>query len=75
MWKSYRSIIHLMPENHLEEERRLIRMTKRGGNAEAEELVLRHIEFVIFRFHKRWTCQDKLKVTPVPKFLNWPTYD
>ena len=37
----------------MREERRLIRMAKRGGKAEAEEIVLRHIGFVIFRINKR----------------------
>ncbi len=52
MWKPYRSIIRY-PKITLQEERRLIRMAKRGGKAETEELVLRHIGFVIFRIHKR----------------------
>ena len=53
MWKAYRSIICRYPKITLQEERRLIRLAKRGGKAEAEELVLRHIGFVIFRIHKR----------------------
>ena len=53
MWKTYRSIIRRYPRITSQEERRLIRMAKRGGKAEAEELVLRHIGFVIFRIHKR----------------------
>ncbi|MFH1799388.1 MAG: hypothetical protein ABH891_00880 [Candidatus Omnitrophota bacterium] len=32
---------------------RLIRAAKRGDKAQAEELVLRHVGFVIFRIHKR----------------------
>jgi DNA-directed RNA polymerase specialized sigma subunit len=53
MWKTYRSIIRRYPKITLQEERRLIRLAKRGGKTEAEELVLRHIGFVIFRIHKR----------------------
>ncbi|MDD5670057.1 MAG: hypothetical protein PHN49_00280 [Candidatus Omnitrophica bacterium] len=53
MWKTYRSIIHQYPRISLQEERRLIRKAKRGGEAQAKELVLRHIGFVIFRIHKR----------------------
>lgn len=53
MWEAYRSLIHKYPKISLQEERRLIREAKRGGNAQAQELVLRHIGFVIFRIHKR----------------------
>jgi len=53
MWKTYRDIIRKYPRISLQEERRLIRAAKRGGNAQAQELVLRHIGFVIFRIHKR----------------------
>ena len=53
MWKTYRDIIRKYPRISLREERRLIREAKRGGKAQAQELVLRHIGFVIFRIHKR----------------------
>ena len=53
MWKTHRSIIHQYPKISLQEERWLIREAKRGGKAQAQELVLRHIGFVIFRIHKR----------------------
>jgi len=35
------------------EERRLIAKVKRGSNKELEELVLRHLSFIIFRIHKK----------------------
>lgn len=53
MWKTYRSIVCKYPKISLQEERRLIREAKRGDKARVEELVLRHIGFVIFRIHKR----------------------
>ena len=53
MWKTYRDIIRKYPRISLQEERRLIRIAKRGGKAESEEIVLRHIGFVIFRINKR----------------------
>ena len=37
----------------LSEERRLIALAKRGSKKSAEEIVLRHIGFVIFRLQKR----------------------
>ena len=53
MWKTYRSMIHQYPRISLQEERRLIRQAKKGSKIAADELVLRHIGFVIFRIHKR----------------------
>ena len=53
MWKTYRDITRKYPRISLQEERRLIREAKRGGKAQAQELVFRHIGFVIFRIHKR----------------------
>ena len=53
MWKTYRSIIRQYPRISLQEERRLIRQAKNGSKIAADELVLRHIGFVIFRIHKR----------------------
>ena len=49
----YRNIIRQYPKIFLQEERRLIRKAKRGSKQAADELVLRHIGFVIFRIHKR----------------------
>ena len=53
MWKAYRNIIRQYPRISLREERRLIRKAKKGSKPAADELVLRHISFVIFRIHKR----------------------
>ena len=53
MWKTYRSMIRPYPRISLQEERRLIRQAKKGSKTAADELVLRHIGFVIFRIHKR----------------------
>lgn len=53
MWESYFRTLPRYTKLSLVEERRLIAKAKRGGKAEAEELVLRHVGFVIFRIHKR----------------------
>ncbi len=53
MWKAYRDVIKQYPKISLQEERRLIREAKRGGKEQAQELVLRHVGFAIFRIHKR----------------------
>ena len=41
------------PALSLTEERRLIAKAKKGHKAETEELVLRHIGFIIFRLHQK----------------------
>ena len=53
MWKTYRSMLRKYPPITLQEDRRLIRKAKRGSKQAADELVLRHIGFVIYRIHKR----------------------
>jgi len=51
--KNYRSILYKYPKLSLLEERRLMAKAKKGSKKEIEELVLRHIGFVIFRIHKK----------------------
>lgn len=46
-------MIQQYPRISLHEERRLIRKAKKGSKPAADEIVLRHISFVIFRIHKR----------------------
>jgi len=53
MWKLYRSTISQYPKIPLLEERRLIALAQKGSQKSTEEIVLRHIGFVIFRIHKR----------------------
>lgn len=53
MWKTYRTIIRKYPRISLQEERRLIRAAKMGLKQADDEVVLRHIAFVVFRIHKR----------------------
>ena len=52
MWKTYRHIIKSYPRISLEEERRLIQKAQKGSKKSKDELVLRHISFLIFRIHK-----------------------
>ena len=52
MWKSYSDIIRRYPKIPLSEERRLISKAQDGSKESKEELVLRHIGFVIFRIYK-----------------------
>ncbi len=52
MWKTYSSIIRKYPKLTLQEERRLIRDAKKCKE-KADELVLRHVSFLIFRICKR----------------------
>ena len=53
MWEAYSSIRQKYSKISLQEERRLIAQAKKGSKEKAEELVLRHIGFVIFRIRKK----------------------
>lgn len=53
MLENYRLTLPKYPRITLIEERRLIAKAKKGSKKEAEELVLRHIGFVIFRIYKK----------------------
>lgn len=53
MWKLYRSTILKYPKIPLPEERRLIALAQKGSQKSAEEIVLRHIGFLIFRLHRK----------------------
>ena len=49
----YRETVRHYPKLSLSEERRLIAQAKSGSTENAQELVLRHVGFVIFRLHKK----------------------
>lgn len=53
MWERHLYLSKQYPKISLQEERRLITKAKKGSKKEADELVLRHIGFVIFRINKR----------------------
>lgn len=53
MWKSYRDIIQGYPKITLSEERRLISKAQKGSRKSKDEILLRHIGFLIFRIHRR----------------------
>lgn len=52
MWESYRTILRRYRKISLSEERRLIQKAQNGSKKSKDELVLRHISFLIFRIHK-----------------------
>ena len=52
MFEAYRNNIPKYQKLSLDEERRLIAQAKRGDKGKADELILRHIGFVIFRINK-----------------------
>ena len=53
MWESYRDIIQSYPKISLSEERRLILRAQKGSKKSKDEIVLRHIGFLIFRINRR----------------------
>ena len=52
MWKTYRKILPKYSKLTLKEERRLIALAKRGSKKHMDEVILRHLSFVIFRLYK-----------------------
>ncbi len=52
MWNTYKPIIQRYPRISLSEERCLIYKAQKGSRKSKDELVLRHISFLIFRIHK-----------------------
>jgi DNA-directed RNA polymerase specialized sigma subunit len=52
VWKSYKYIIKRYPKISLSEERQLILKAQKGSKKSKDELVLRHLGFLIFRIYK-----------------------
>lgn len=52
MWEYYSSMSKRYPKLSLFEERHLISKAQKGSKKSKEELVLRHVSFVVFRIHK-----------------------
>ena len=52
MWESYSGIVRRYPKISLSEERRLILKAQKGSKKSKDELVLRHVSFLIFRIYK-----------------------
>ena len=52
MWESYSHVIRRYPKITLSEERSLILEAQKGSKKSKDELVLRHVSFLIFRIHK-----------------------
>ena len=53
MWELYRNVIQNYPKIPLFEERCLISKAQKGSKKSKDEIVLRHIGFLIFRIHQR----------------------
>ncbi len=53
MWEAYHEITRQYQKILLSEERRLIALAQKGSQKSVEEIVLRHIGFLIFRLHKK----------------------
>jgi DNA-directed RNA polymerase specialized sigma subunit len=52
MWESYRDIVRSYSKISLSEERHLILKAKKGSRKSRDELVFRHVSFIIFRIYK-----------------------
>lgn len=82
MWKSYRNIVRQYPKLSLSEERRLISKAQKGSKKSKDEIILRHIGFLIFRIHKitfpdliRRFGEDLLEETILITYKKIKTYD
>ncbi len=53
MWEAYREVVRQHPKLPLAAERRLIALAQRGVTASRDEIVLRHVGFVIWRLCKK----------------------
>lgn len=53
MWKSYNYIARRYPKMSLSEERRLILEAQNGSKQSKDELLLRHVSFLVFRIHTK----------------------
>lgn len=53
MWNAYKEITQKYPKLSLLKERLLISKAKKGSKASANELVLRHVGFVMFRLRRK----------------------
>jgi DNA-directed RNA polymerase specialized sigma subunit len=52
MWEGYTDIVQRYPKIPLSEERRLISKAQKGVKKSKDELVFRHVGFLIFRIHR-----------------------
>ena len=53
MWKSYCFLVKGYQKITLSEERQLILRAQKGSKKSKDEIVLRHVSFLIFRIHKK----------------------
>ena len=53
MWKAYSTLVRQYPKVSFLEERKLIFKAQNGSKKSKDELVLRHIGFLIFRIYKK----------------------
>ena len=53
MWGAYGEIVRQYPRIPVEQERKLIALAKRGSRKSRDEIVLRHVGFVIFRLQRK----------------------
>jgi len=82
MWESYREIIRQYPKISLAKERSLILKAQKGSKRSKDEIVLRHIGFLIFRINKvafpaliRRFGEDLLEETILIIYKKIKTYD
>lgn len=53
MWKAYSNIVQRYPKITLSEERHLIAEAQKGSKKSKDEIVLRHVSFLLFRIRSK----------------------
>jgi len=53
MWKAYSNIVRRYPKITLSEERHLIAEAQKGSKKSKDEIVLRHVSFLLFKIHRK----------------------
>jgi DNA-directed RNA polymerase specialized sigma subunit len=61
MWDAYHEVVRKYPPISLEAERKLIALAQEGHKESRDELLLRHVGFVIFRLHRKIFRREHLR--------------
>lgn len=61
MWDGYHEVIRKYPPISLQAERKLIALAQEGHQESRDELLLRHVGFIIFRLHRKIFRREHLR--------------
>ena len=61
MWDGYHEVVRKYPPISLQAERKLIALAQEGHQESRDEILLRHVGFVIFRLHRKVFRREHLR--------------